>query len=115
MTGGDRAPAGEGADPPPAASAERVRLTAWVRGDVQGVGFRYWVRRRALALGLTGSATNLAGGEVEVIAVGAPPACAALLEALRGPDAPGRVGNLTHRIGAATDGVAADAGGFAVG
>src|SRR5258708_7434757 len=38
---------------------ETVRLTAWVRGQVQGVGFRWWVRARALELGLVGSATNL--------------------------------------------------------
>ena len=31
-----------------------VRLTAWVHGYVQGVGFRWWTRSRALELGLTG-------------------------------------------------------------
>ena len=31
-----------------------VRLTAWVHGHVQGVGFRWWTRSRALELGLTG-------------------------------------------------------------
>ncbi|MEO6703969.1 MAG: acylphosphatase, partial [Jatrophihabitantaceae bacterium] len=33
---------------------EPVRLTAWVHGQVQGVGFRWWTRSRALELGLTG-------------------------------------------------------------
>jgi len=47
---------------------QTVRLTAWVRGRVQGVGFRWWVRSRALELGLAGSATNLRDGRVEVVA-----------------------------------------------
>ncbi len=41
--------------------AAPVRLIAWVHGQVQGVGFRWWTRSRALELGLVGSATNLAG------------------------------------------------------
>ena len=31
-----------------------VRLTAWVHGRVQGVGMRWWIRSRALELGLVG-------------------------------------------------------------
>ena len=45
-----------------------VRLTAFVRGRVQGVGFRWWVRARALELGLAGYAGNLPEGRVEVLA-----------------------------------------------
>lgn len=41
-----------------------------VTGKVQGVFFRASTRARALALGLHGRATNLAGGGVEVIAEG---------------------------------------------
>ena len=37
-----------------------VRLTAWVHGYVQGVGFRWWTRSRALELGLTGYAVQQA-------------------------------------------------------
>lgn len=34
------------------------RMTARIRGRVQGVGFRWWVRQRAEALGLTGWVMN---------------------------------------------------------
>jgi acylphosphatase len=59
-----------------------VRLTAWVRGRVQGVGFRWWTRCRALELGLVGTATNLPDGRVEVVAEGARAACEQLVELL---------------------------------
>ncbi|MGL5818663.1 MAG: acylphosphatase [Phycicoccus sp.] len=48
-----------------------VRVTVFVRGRVQGVGFRWWVRARALELGLAGHARNTADGRVEVVAEGA--------------------------------------------
>jgi len=76
-------------------SVDEVRLTASVEGRVQGVGFRYWTRAQARALGLSGSATNLPDGRVEVVAEGPRPACEALLEWLRGPDAPGYVRAVT--------------------
>ena len=47
-----------------------VRVTAWVTGRVQGVGFRWWTRARALELGLAGWARNLDDGRVEVVAEG---------------------------------------------
>ncbi|HUK71253.1 MAG TPA: acylphosphatase [Streptosporangiaceae bacterium] len=75
----------------------RVRLTAWVDGWVQGVGFRWWVRTRALELGLAGSATNLPDGRVRVVAEGPRPACAQLLALLGGPAAPGRVADIKSR------------------
>lgn len=68
-----------------------VRLTAHVKGCVQGVGFRWWTRARARELGLRGSASNLPDGRVEVVAEGTEPALVALLALLRGPDSPGRV------------------------
>ena len=79
--------------------ARPVRLTAWVYGRVQGVGFRYWVRRRADELGLKGSATNLHDGSVAVVAEGGEPACRRLLAALGGEATPGRVTRVTHRWG----------------
>ncbi|MBB6374976.1 acylphosphatase [Pseudonocardia eucalypti] len=74
-----------------------IRLTAWVHGRVQGVGFRWWTRSRALELGLVGSASNLRDGRVEVIAEGAREACETLLELLRGGDTPGRVDRVIER------------------
>ena len=71
-----------------------VRLTAVVQGRVQGVGFRYFVRRRAESLGLVGTATNQPNGSVEVVAEGDRDAAERLLEALRGDDTPGFVGRV---------------------
>ncbi len=45
-------------------------MTVFVRGRVQGVGFRWWVRARALELGLVGHARNTDDGRVEVVAEG---------------------------------------------
>ena len=86
-----------------------VRLTAWVRGQVQGVGFRWWTRARALELGLAGQARNLDDGRVEVVAEGPAAACRALLglltpavsEAPRTEGRPGRVDGVTERWGPA--------------
>jgi len=82
-----------------------VRLTAWVHGQVQGVGFRWWTRGRALALGLRGSAGNLADGRVEVIAEGPRPKCEALLRALRSGETPGFVDNVIERWSPARGGL----------
>jgi acylphosphatase len=46
------------------------RATVYVGGDVQGVGFRYWVRSQARRLGLVGHARNLRDGRVEIVAQG---------------------------------------------
>ena len=78
---------------------ETVRLTAFVRGRVQGVGYRWWTRARALELGLAGSATNLQDGRVEVVAEGPEEACRALLALL--PTGPGTVEFVSERWGAA--------------
>ncbi|WP_039799558.1 acylphosphatase [Nocardia araoensis] len=70
---------------------EAVRLSAWVHGLVQGVGFRWWTRSRALELGLVGHATNARDGRVHVVAEGRRPACERLLALLRSGDTPGQV------------------------
>lgn len=83
-------------DPP---GPGRVRLTAFVHGQVQGVGFRWWTRARALELGLAGSATNLTGGRVQVIAEGPVEACRELLALLRGGRPPGSVTLVVEQYG----------------
>jgi acylphosphatase len=49
-----------------------LRLQAIVKGEVQGVGFRWAVQHQAGQLGLTGYAENLPDGSVEVVAEGDP-------------------------------------------
>ncbi|MCI4676559.1 acylphosphatase [Candidatus Mycolicibacterium alkanivorans] len=71
--------------------SEQVRLTAWVHGYVQGVGFRWWMRSRALELGLTGYASNQPDGRVLVVAQGPRADCERLLELLRSGSTPGSV------------------------
>jgi acylphosphatase len=48
----------------------KVRAEILVNGLVQGVGFRYFVYREALKLGLVGFTKNLFTGEVLTIAEG---------------------------------------------
>jgi acylphosphatase len=84
---------------------DRVRMTAWVHGHVQGVGFRWWTRCRALELDLVGHATNLSDGRVEVVAEGPRVACERLLAALRSGSAPGYVQQVTERFTTARGGV----------
>jgi acylphosphatase len=88
-----------------------VRLTALVSGRVQGVGFRYWARSQAEALGLTGSATNLRDGRVEIITEGPREACEQLLAAVSGDGAPGLVADVAASWSDATG----EPGGFRVG
>jgi acylphosphatase len=50
---------------------DRKAAKRWlVGGNVQGVGFRFFVQHKATALGLTGWARNVDDGRVEVYAVG---------------------------------------------
>lgn len=75
--------------------APEVRATVFVRGHVQGVGFRWWTRARALELGLAGWARNTDDRRVEVVAEG-PRASVERLVRLLGEDVsttgrPGRV------------------------
>ncbi|MBD7996010.1 acylphosphatase [Arthrobacter sp. Sa2CUA1] len=79
-----------------------IRVTAAVNGMVQGVGFRYWVMRRALNLGLTGTVINRADGSVLITAEGLPSAVDGLLEQVRSPSAPGAVHDVEEHRSAAT-------------
>lgn len=56
-----------------------MQLDARVLGAVQGVSFRYYTRRKALDLGLTGYVENRADGSVQVLAQGDHRALLALL------------------------------------
>ena len=46
------------------------RIHVWVKGMVQGVGFRYFTIRKARELGVTGWVRNSADGGVEIVAEG---------------------------------------------
>ena len=80
-----------------------VRLTAWVHGHVQGVGFRWWTRSRALELGLTGYAANRPDRRVQVVAQGPREHCQRLLELLQGGSTPGRVDTVVADWAVATE------------
>lgn len=54
-----------------------------VAGQVQGVGYRWFVARHARTLGLTGYARNLADGRVEVVSRGEDEALTRLEQLLR--------------------------------
>lgn len=80
-----------------APGAESVRMTVWVRGRVQRVGFRWFTREAALRIGaLEGFAVNLGDGRVHVVAEGSPALCEELLDWLRAGDTPGRVDGVTE-------------------
>lgn len=53
-------------------TSSEMRLKAVIKGEVQGVGFRWAVQRQAGQLGLTGYAENLPDGSVRVEAEGDP-------------------------------------------
>lgn len=85
------------------------RATVYVRGDVQGVGFRWWTRAQALELGLAGSARNLADGRVEVVAQGSGEAIDRLValieESQTTTGRPGTVGGIVTQWSQARPGV----------
>ena len=65
-----------------------IAKTYFVRGRVQGVGFRWFVDHEARLLGLSGWVRNNVDGSVEVLAMGTVEQHAALLSKLRqGPRA----------------------------
>jgi acylphosphatase len=67
-------------------SDEKQTKRYFVSGNVQGVGYRFFVQRAAEKLGIGGFARNLHDGRVEVFATGSPSHLAELKTALeRGP------------------------------
>lgn len=90
-------------------TGDRVRLTATVRGMVQGVGFRWSTMAYARTLDLVGVAENLPNGDVLVIAEGPRAQCQKVLDWLHGSGArvvrrPGRVESVEARWGPAAGG-----------
>jgi acylphosphatase len=79
-----------------------VRLEATVRGQVQGVGFRYFVLRRAGHLGVTGWVANESDGTVRCVAEGPPAALDELVALLHSGPAGARVSDVHVVRGAAT-------------
>ena len=82
------------------------RISALVIGTVQGVGFRPFVRRAAIARGLSGSVRNAPGG-VRIEAQGPGPQLDAFLRALAGgPGGAGTVAELVEQTPEAGGGFA---------
>ena len=75
---------------------DQVRLEATARGRVQGVGFRYFVLRRGMDLGLTGWVANESDGSVRCVAEGPRSDLEALLESME----VGPAGALVERVSA---------------
>lgn len=86
-------------------TSDPVRLTAYVHGHVQGVGFRWWTRSRALELGLVGYASNQADGRVLVVAEGPRASVDGLLAALRSGTTPGQVDRVVDSLDAVRGGL----------
>jgi acylphosphatase len=76
-------------------TSEIHELYAVVRGQVQGVGFRYFVVQKAQGLGLRGYVRNARYGDVEVLAQGPRPALERLLTLLRQGPSAADVGEVT--------------------
>lgn len=62
---------------------EVVRCHLWIRGMVQGVGFRFFAERSARRLGVAGFVRNLADGRVEAAVEGPKDAAEAFIDAMR--------------------------------
>ncbi len=60
-----------------------IRLHVFVRGRVQGVGYRYWTAQRAETLGLSGFVRNRRDGAVEALLIGPAGDVAEMIEAMR--------------------------------
>ncbi len=69
-----------------------------VSGKVQGVGFRYYTRKKAEQLGVRGYVRNLKNGNVEIIAVGKAEPVDALIEWARSGSPSAVVNNLNFEV-----------------
>ena len=71
-----------------------ARLHAVIEGDVQGVGYRFFVVDNARSLGITGWVRNLYDGSVEVLAEGPRSYLDILIDALQQGPRSARVSNV---------------------
>jgi len=67
----------------PIQSSDRQRLTVRIYGEVQGVGFRYYARKAATGLAVTGFVRNDSDGTLSIVAEGTEAELKKLLEAVR--------------------------------
>ncbi|GBC70034.1 Acylphosphatase [archaeon HR01] len=79
-----------------------ARAEIVVDGDVQGVGFRYYVRREARRLGITGYVENLEDGTVKVVGEAGEETLKQLVEKIKAAPPPARVVSLQLRYGKPT-------------
>ena len=75
-----------------------TRLRIRVRGGVQGVGFRYFTRRKAHELGLVGYVRNQPDGGVEIEAEGPQDRLSDLLKAVKAGPPGARVQNVSSHF-----------------
>ena len=67
-------------------SSEMQRVHVWVKGRVQGVGFRAFVQQNGVQIGLTGWVRNVGYNTVEAVAEGTEEQIKLFLEMIkRGP------------------------------
>jgi acylphosphatase len=78
------------------------QLHAYIRGRVQGVGFRYFVVQKAQDLGLSGWVRNLRDGRVEVLAEGVLENLNDLLQILRKGPLSAEVRDVEYAFGEGT-------------
>ncbi|HEY0514108.1 MAG TPA: acylphosphatase [Thermoanaerobaculia bacterium] len=90
--------------------SDRRAVRFWVSGRVQGVGFRWFTRKAAQELALSGRVRNLPDGRVEVEAAGEP----GRLEAFRGRLRQGPPGARVTGLEEQEISPVPDGGGFAI-
>ncbi len=76
-------------------AVERVTKRLTIEGLVQGVGFRYFLQRKARALGVTGWVRNRVDGGVEAVIQGNPEAVEALITLARSGPSSAKVTNVS--------------------
>ena len=75
-----------------------LRLVASVRGSVQGVGYRWFAKREATRLDLSGWVANQADGSVEVVVEARPDILEGFIDRLRDGPAGAAVSEVTVRF-----------------